>query len=150
MAVKQKVLIVDDEPRNQRIITETLDGLFDLHIASSGEAALTSAQQVPPDLILLDIMMPHMDGYEVCSRIRNNPDFKFTKIILVSGKALVDERLKGYAAGADDYMTKPFVPEELLAKTKVFLRLTEAEKELHEINQSLDAKVQEKARLLLE
>jgi C4-dicarboxylate-specific signal transduction histidine kinase len=150
MPSKQKILIVDDEPRNQRIVTETLEDLFDLQVASSGEEALQCMQTNPPDLVLLDIMMPGMNGYEVCSHIQKNPDLRFTKVILVSGKAMIDERLKGYEAGANDYMTKPFVPEELLAKSKVFLRLAQIEKELDQMNQSLDAKVQEKARLLIE
>ncbi len=149
MASKQKVLIVDDEPRNQRIVTETLEDLFELQVASSGEEALQCLEKDPPDLVLLDIMMPGMSGYEVCAHVRNNPDLRFTKVILVSGKAMIDERLKGYEAGADDYMTKPFVPEELMAKSKVFLRLAHIEKELDQMNHSLDAKVQEKARLLM-
>ncbi len=150
MSSKQKVLIVDDEPRNQRIVMETLEDLFELQVASSGEEALECLKTNPPDLVLLDIMMPGISGYEVCSQIRRDAELRFTKVILVSGKAMIDERLKGYAAGADDYMTKPFVSEELLAKSKVFLRLVQIEKELDHMNRLLDAKVQEKVKLLLE
>jgi C4-dicarboxylate-specific signal transduction histidine kinase len=147
---KQKVLIVDDEPRNQRIIAETLQDLFELQNASSGEEALECLKNNPADLVLLDIMMPGLNGYEVCAKIRADPALQYTKVILVSGKAMVDERLKGYEMGANDYMTKPFIAEELLAKAKVFLQLTKIESELSEMNKSLDLKVQEKAQLLIE
>ena len=147
---KQKVLIVDDEPRNQRIIAETLEGIVDMKLASSGEEALTIAETYMPDLLLLDIMMPGIDGYEACRKIKGNPKFNLTKVILVSGKAMIEERLKGYDCGADDYMTKPFVAEELLAKSKVFLRLTQAEKQFLELNHSLDEKVKERTKQLVD
>lgn len=146
----QRVLIVDDEARNQRIISEVLDGLVDFKIASSGEEALQTSEDYVPDLVLLDIMMPGINGYEVCKKIKANPKMKHTKVILVSGKAMIEERIKGYDEGADDYMTKPFIPEELLAKSKVFLRLTAIEKELTEFNTSLDEKVKQKTQQLLE
>ncbi|MEM7262079.1 MAG: response regulator, partial [Planctomycetota bacterium] len=80
-----------------------------------------------PDLILLDIMMPGMTGYEVCKRIRRTPQLKHTKIIMISAKAMIQERLAGYEAGADDYLTKPFDHDELLAKIQVHLRLRASE-----------------------
>ena len=150
MTIQQSVLIVDDEPRNQRIITETLDGVVPLQVASTGEEALKVIEKTVPSLILLDIMMPGMDGYEVCKRIRTDPKCALSKIILVSGKAMIEERLKGYDVGADDYMTKPFAPEELLAKARVFLRLAAAEQQLADINRSLEEKVQERTRQLTE
>ena len=150
MSREQKVLIVDDEARNQRIIVEILADTVEHRSASSGEEALKMIESFSPDLVLLDIMMPGIDGYEVCKRMRNNPKLALTKIILVSGKAMVEERLKGYEAGADDYLTKPFVPEELLAKAKVFLRLTSVEKQLSDLNQFLEDKVQERTRQLLD
>jgi len=148
--MKQKVLIVDDEPRNQRIIIESLEDMAELKTASSGEEAWAIMQTWIPDLVLLDIMMPGIDGYQLCKQIKSDKRIEFTKVILVSGKAMIDERLKGYEVGADDYMTKPFVPEELVAKTKVFLRLTEAEKSLGEINLSLEKKVEERTKTLTE
>jgi C4-dicarboxylate-specific signal transduction histidine kinase len=150
MSEKQKVLIVDDDTRNQRIITEILEDAVDFRLASTGEDAIAAVEEYCPDLVLLDIMLPGIDGYEVCRRIRSNPKLSFTKVILVSGKARVEERLKGYAIGADDYMTKPAVPEELLAKAKVFLRLTRVENELAQLNRSLEEKVQERTRQLLD
>jgi len=150
MSGRQKVMIVDDESRNQRIITEILEDSVEFKLASTGEDAVAAMDSYCPDLVLLDIMMPGIDGYEVCKKIRANPKLSLTKVILVSGKAMVEERLKGYEIGADDYMTKPFVPEELLAKAKVFLRLTRVEKELAELNRSLEEKVQERTRQLLD
>ncbi len=150
MSESQKVLIVDDEPRNLRIILETLDGFAEAKVASSGEEALKVVDEFLPDLVLLDIMMPGIDGYEVCKKIKSHPGLNLTKVILVSGKAMLNERLKGYEAGADDYMTKPFAPEELHAKAKVFLRLARVEKELEELNQSLEKKVEERTQQLLE
>ena len=143
---KPKILVVDDEPRNQRILSEILEDEFNLIMASNGAEALSLNDSERPDLILLDIMMPGIDGYEVCSQIKKDPQFQFTKIILVSGKALIEERLKGYSVGADDYLTKPFIGEELLAKAKVFLRLNSVEKELNNLNKFLDNQVQERTK----
>lgn len=146
---KQRVLIVDDETRNQRIIVETLEDSVEHRCATSGEEALKIMETFSPDLVLLDIMMPGINGYEVCKSIRANPKFKLVKVILVSGKAMLTERLQGYEVGADDYMTKPFEPEELLAKTKVFLRLSRVENQLFTLNQSLEEQVQERAKQLI-
>ena len=127
MQTKFKVLVVDDDPLNLNILEEIIGDQYEMASVESGEAALAVLPTFCPDLILLDIMMPGIDGYEVCRRIRQNERYKFTKIILVSGKALVAERLKGYQVGADDYVTKPFVAEVLEAKIRVFLRLKHTE-----------------------
>lgn len=139
---KEIVLVVDDEPRNVRIIQKAISEKYSIAIAESGEIALEKIDKLSPAIILLDIMMPGIDGYEVCRRVREDPKQQLTKIILVSGKAMVDERLKGYEVGANDYVTKPFVREELMAKVKVFLDLYRAEKQLMEINESLEQEVQ--------
>src|SRR5688572_6661140 len=127
---KQKILIVDDEPRNQRIAIEALEDLAELQTCATGEETLVKIKTFTPELILLDVMMPGIDGYETCKQIRSYPENKFIKIILVSGKAMTEEKLQGYDAGADDYITKPFIHEELIAKAKVFLRLSTFEKEM--------------------
>lgn len=149
MSNKNKILVVDDEPRNQRIIIETLEDVAEMIVANSGEEALQLMENFSPDLVLLDIMMPGIDGYEVCRQIRSQPKYYLTKIILISGKAMIEERLQGYACGADDYMTKPFVPEELFAKTKVYLRLAQAENEIVSLNSKLEGKIQEKTLQLM-
>ena len=131
--MKATILAVDDDAIVLDMYQAILDSAYKLHLTSSAEEALeflNSRQRV--DLILLDIMMPKMDGYEVCRRIRANPLFSDLKVILVSAKMMLDDKLQGYEIGADDYMTKPFDASELLAKVKVFLRLKHVE-ELNKI-----------------
>jgi len=124
MAREAHVLVVDDNPTNIAILEEILeDDGFDLACATSGEEALECYSSRRPDLILLDIMMPGIDGYETCRRIRDLPGGKDTKIIMVSAKALTEERVSGYDAGADDYVVKPFDEQELLSKVRVYARL---------------------------
>lgn len=136
MQTNFKVLIVDDDPLNVGILEEMIGDEYETASADNGEAALALLPKFYPDLVLLDIMMPGIDGYEVCRRIRQDKRYKYTRIILVSGKSLVNERIKGYEAGADDYVTKPFVAEELEAKIRVFLRLKRTE-ELDKIKSEL-------------
>ncbi len=131
MQVQGKILAVDDDPNNITILKELLDDNYDLKAATTGEQALEIAQDFRPDIILVDIMMPGMDGYEVCRRFREHNTLKYTKIIMVSARAMVEERLEGYKAGADDYITKPFEGDELLAKVRVYLRLKHAEETDH-------------------
>ncbi|MGE4498109.1 MAG: response regulator, partial [Deferribacterales bacterium] len=127
MESEHRILIVDDDPVNLDIMMEILASEYSCAAASGGEEALRAEKAFKPDIILLDIMMPGMDGYEVCRRIRAGETHRFTKIILVSGKSMTEDRLKGYDAGADDYITKPFNDDELLAKIKVFLKLKRLE-----------------------
>jgi len=133
---KFKILIVDDDPLNLEILEEILSENYIVQTESSGEDAIRVLQEFNPDLLLLDIMMPGIDGYEVCRRIRSNQRYRLLKIILVSGRSLLEERLEGYNAGADDYITKPFIDEELEAKIKVFLRLKRSE-EIDQIKSDL-------------
>lgn len=127
MKPEHRILIVDDDPVNLDIMMEILASEYSCAAVSSGEDALKAEKNFKPDIILLDIMMPGMDGYEVCRRIREGETHRFTKIILVSGKSMTEDRLRGYDAGADDYITKPFNDDELLAKIKVFLKLKRLE-----------------------
>ncbi|MFQ5501382.1 MAG: response regulator [Phycisphaerae bacterium] len=127
MESKSKILAVDDSATNVAVMQEMLNEAYNLKTAASGEEALEIANDFRPDITLLDIMMPGIDGYEVCRRMRATPSLRQTKIIMVSAKALVSERLEGYAAGADDYITKPFAEDELQAKIKVYLRLKNVE-----------------------
>jgi CheY-like chemotaxis protein len=131
MQRQDRILIVDNNPVNVAILEEMLGEGCHLATAASGEEALALTSDFRPDLILLDIMMPGIDGYETCRRIRATPALRHTKIIMVSAKALVAERLQEYEAGADDYVTKPFEEEELLAKVRVYLRL----KSIEEVDQ---------------
>lgn len=127
MSRRSRVLIVDDHPVNIRVIREILGDEYELHEASSGDEALEIAGACHPDLIILDIMMPGISGIEVCQRVRENPVLRHTKILVVSAKALVADRIAAYDHGADDYLTKPFDKQELRSKVRVFLRLKFAE-----------------------
>ncbi len=131
MSPKHKVLGVDDNPTNIAILEEILGDEFQFESAPDGPSALERVQSMRPDLVLLDIMMPGMSGLEVCEEIRKNAELQHTKIIMVSAKAQVEERLEGFEAGADDYVVKPFDEEELRFKVDVFLQL----KSVQEIDQ---------------
>lgn len=120
-------MAVDDDPNNIAILEELFDDNYELKISSNGEQALKIAQEFLPDMILLDIMMPGLDGYEVCRQLRKHDTFKETKIIMLSARAMNSEQLEGYRAGADDYLTKPFEVDELLEKVQVHLESKNAE-----------------------
>lgn len=127
MSRHQRILIVDDHPTNIALLEDILGEEYVLAAATSGEEALALVSPFQPDLILLDIMMPGVNGYETCRRLREMPAFRHVKILMVSAKARVEDRLRGYEVGADDYITKPFDEEELLAKVQVYLRLKSVE-----------------------
>jgi len=127
MLQKKKILIVDDNQSSIEIFQEILSDDYDLQMATTGEEALKIATDFRPDLILLDILLPGIDGYEVCRRLRGSSNLMYTKIIMISAKKMTSERLEGYEAGADDYITKPFYQDELLAKVNVYLRLKHVE-----------------------
>ncbi len=131
MQRQEKILIVDDHGTNIEILEDLLSECYPLASATSGKAALQMAPVFQPALILLDVMMPGIDGYETCRQLRANPILRYTKILMVSAKATDADRLAGYEAGADDYITKPFNKDELRAKVRVYLRL----KSVEEVNQ---------------
>lgn len=122
-----KILIVDDDPMNLSILEILLSDDYTLVRARSGEEALAQAKSERPDLVLLDVMMPGIDGYEACRLMRAEPELKKMRIVLVSAKAMPSERLRGFEAGADDYVTKPFDHDELMAKIRVFLGMDRKE-----------------------
>ena len=121
--MRKRILIVDDDELNLAIMCKALGEEYELATAESGEAGLATIKEFGPDLVLLDIMMPGMDGYEVCRRIKSAPNGELTPVILVSAKVTTDDRLRGYQAGAEDYLTKPFDHDELIAKVRVQFRL---------------------------
>lgn len=132
MSRQQRILIVDDSPLNVQILQKLLQKDYDLEIAADGPTALVKVREFAPDLVLLDIMMPGMSGYEVCEAIKNGPCASFIQVILVSGKASPSERVKGYQCGADDYIVKPFEHEEVRSKIRVHFRLRDAQSQLWE------------------
>jgi len=124
---RNRILAVDDDPIDIANLRKLLGRDYDLKTAATGEQALEIAAEFRPDIILLDNMMPGLDGGQVCRQIRADAGLRHTKIIMVSGKSLVCERVQAYQAGADDYITKPFDKDELLAKIRVYLRLKSVE-----------------------
>lgn len=127
MDMKTKVLIVDDEPRNVRILQEILEDLYTLDTAYNGQEALDKIVSFQPDIILLDNMMPEIDGLEVCRRIRTELNNNKVKVIMLSGRASTPEQTEGLAAGANRYITKPFSDDDLItAIDELFLDNNEA------------------------
>lgn len=120
-----RIFVVDDDEMNLKLAAGVLkaDG-FDVSTAGSGEAALAAIGQVRPSLAILDVMMSDMDGYELCRRLRQHPDTANMPIIILTALNELDERLKAFDSGADDFIAKPFQPKELLARVKVLLRRT--------------------------
>jgi len=115
------VLIVDDTETNVDILVDTLGEDYDIAVAMDGESALEIAEEDSPDLILLDIMMPDMDGYEVCKRLKDNPETADIPVIFLSALTGADEKQKGLELGAVDFLTKPFNPSEIQDKVKEHL-----------------------------
>jgi putative two-component system response regulator len=107
---------------NLTVIQEALEGKFQLELASNGIDGLALAKAFQPEVILLDVMMPGLDGLEVCRRAKQTQSLRHARIIMVSAKSLLDDRLAGYDAGADDYVTKPFDEEELITKIDFAIR----------------------------
>ena len=118
-----RVLVVDDDPLIRDVMAELLGESYELTTAASGEEALESAEKLRPDLVLMDITMPGIDGCEACRQMRERESLKSIRIILVSGGTMEAERLRGLASGADDYITKPFDYAGLLDKIEGLLRL---------------------------
>ncbi len=122
--MSKRILIADDEPN----IVVSLEFLmkregFDVQVAVDGEAALQAIAAQVPDLILLDIMLPRKDGFEVCQQIRANPQWQSIKVVMLTAKGRDTEVSKGLALGADAYMTKPFSTKDLVAQVRQLLGL---------------------------
>src|SRR5438874_4516034 len=119
----ESVLVVDDDPDVARFVEVNLRSAgYDVTVASDGEEALERAVELRPDLVLLDVMMPKLDGFEVAQRLRRDARTSSTSIIMLTAKALSSDKVLGLSTGADDYIIKPFDPVELLARVKGTLR----------------------------
>ena len=119
----ETILVVDDDPDIARFVEVNLRSVgYDVLVAADGEEALNRAEEARPDLVLLDVMMPRVDGFEVAQRLRRNPRTANTSIIMLTAKALSSDKVLGLTSGADDYIIKPFDPIELLARVKTTLR----------------------------
>ncbi len=142
-----KILIVDDVPKNIQVAASILQNdHYQMAFAQDGPTALTQVESNRFDLILLDIMMPQMDGFEVCRRIRKRPDSLDTPIIFLTAKNDTDSIVKGFALGAMDYLAKPFSSAELQARVKTHLELYRAKKAIEEVNQRLRLEMAERVK----
>jgi two-component system, cell cycle response regulator DivK len=120
--MSKRILVVEDEEDNRRIMRDLLTSVgYEIIEAGTGEEGVDAAATHVPDLILMDIQLPGLDGYEATRRIKNNPTLRHTPIIVVTSYALSGDDIKAFEAGCDAYISKPFSPRVLLAKVREYL-----------------------------
>jgi putative two-component system response regulator len=147
LIAKKTVLLVDDSPDNLVLMNDLLKDLYKVKVANSGEKALRIATTgQPPDVVLLDVMMPEMDGYEVCRRLKANPATRDIPIIFLTAKSEVEDEKLGLDLGAVDYITKPISPPITLARVRNHLMLKAHADFLRDQNEFLEQEVQERTR----
>ena len=144
LSPRPRVLIVDDEPLNLELLRQELDVLgYEIDEARSGEEALRRAGEQPPDVILLDIMMPGMDGFEVCRRLKASEATRDVPVIFMTALSEIADKITAFEAGGVDYVTKPFQVEEVLARVGTHVELRRTTLELVERNRAwIEAGVQ--------
>jgi DNA-binding response OmpR family regulator len=126
MTPARKILVIEDEPDILKLVSHYLEKEgFRVRTAANGPAGLAAARHERPDLIVLDLMLPAMDGLEICRRLRADPLTTLSPVIMLTAKAEETDRIVGLELGADDYVTKPFSPKELVARVKALLRRAE-------------------------
>ncbi|SBS35154.1 Cyclic di-GMP phosphodiesterase response regulator RpfG [Marinomonas aquimarina] len=141
------ILVVDDEPANITVLSGTLKDNYRVIVAKNGKQAIDRIESVvTPDLILLDIMMPDMDGYELCQILKRRPETKDIPIIFVSAMSEYNDEEKGLQLGAIDYITKPFSPAIVLTRVRNILQLREAQLSLENQNKALEQTIAERTR----
>jgi DNA-binding response OmpR family regulator len=123
------ILVVDDEERVALTIERSLQREYQVRVANNGIDALKIARRINPNLIILDIIMPGMDGLQVCRELRSDPILQSVPILFLTARGRVEDKLEGFEAGADDYLTKPFDVRELLLRVKAVLKRTNTEQE---------------------
>ena len=129
--VKPRILVVDDEPFYLEVLSNLLSNDYEVFTAENGETALKLALSDPlPDLVLLDIILPDIDGYEVCSRLKANPISAEIPIIFLSAKSDVDDEVRGFKLGAVDYITKPISPPIVHARARTHVRTAQLIRQL--------------------
>ncbi len=156
MSPPAKILVVDDTPRNVKLLADLLSAKgYTVATADSGPAALKQIEAEPPDLVLLDVVMPGMTGYEACRKIRENPATGILPVVMLTALDPAEERINGLEAGADDFLTKPINQPELLARVRSLLRIkhlydtVQAQAgQLADWNQTLEQRVQEQVAQL--
>jgi len=146
---KPVVLLVDDQPRNLQLLGNALfKNDYDVALASSGAEALELIEESPPDLVLLDVMMPEMDGFEVCRRLKESKIAPDLEVIFVTAKTQKEHILHGFSVGGVDYITKPIQIPEVLARVKSQVSLKFAKDELKESNRKLSRVIETQQRFL--
>jgi adenylate cyclase len=144
-----RILVVDDTPLNVKLLADLLRAQgYDVLTAASGREAMAVVEKEDLDLVLLDVVMPEMSGYEVCRKIRANPGTGILPVVMVTALDPGEERIKGIEAGADDFLTKPINQPELLARVRSLLRIRELYEELGEMNRTLEQRVREQVAQL--
>ena len=134
------ILVADDNPDIRNYVVGCLKGKYRTVSATNGRDAFEKAMRYTPDLIISDVMMPHMTGYDLCRAVRAEVSVCMTPIILVTSKAAVDDKIEGLEAGADDYLPKPFNAEELFARVRNLLTLRKQQNDLQDLNDRLQGK----------
>ena len=138
------ILIVDDTPMNQRLLSHVLvQSGYQTRIASNGKQALETVQQAHPDLVLLDIMMPEMTGYDVCEQLKADPSTSNIPVIFLSALDATEDKVRAFTVGGVDYITKPFQIEEVLARVETHLSLQGLRRQLQQANKDLEQKLDE-------
>ena len=129
---KADILIVDDKPENLRLLNQILNAEHKVRLAPSGEKGLDAARSNPPDLVLLDVMMPGLSGYEVASALKSDEQTRDVPIIFISALGEVDDKIRGFAVGGGDFITKPFQEEEVLARVRTHLSIRTLTRQLQD------------------
>jgi putative two-component system response regulator len=147
--IKAKILIVDDEEKNLKLMGMILQSYgYDFQTAKNGREALEKNKEYSPDMIFLDVMMPEMDGYETCRKLREEPATQFIPVVMVSALGDQEARNKGLEAGANDFLTKPVDKTEIAIRAKNLLRVKEFEDFLKQHNEILEAEVAKRTEQL--
>ncbi len=147
---RQKILIIDDTPANIQVLNGVLRDDYGVHFATNGEEGISLARKEAPDLILLDIMMPGVDGYDVCRQLKSDPRTGQIPVIFITAMSDVEDEARGLDCGAVDYITKPISPPILKARVRNHLELKRRRDILEELTVELDIKNRELARLARE
>lgn len=134
-----KVLVVDDLPANVKLITAILKKDYEIIPAYSGEEAIEKVELEKPDIVLLDVMMPGIDGYEVCKRIKQGDSTRFTPVVMITALSDVEDRIKAIQVGADDFLTKPINSQELITRTRSLVKAKHFHDQLVESKAIIDA-----------
>jgi len=124
-----RILVIDDEPINHQLVGRALVSLqAEIHFAQDGKSGISQARNLKPDIIITDVMMPDINGYEVTRILRREPQFAGIPVLVLTAQSGLEDKLKSFEVGADDHLTKPFEPAELLVRVTAMLRRAEAMK----------------------